>query len=876
MLSDLRYRLRALFRRTAMEQDLADELQFHLDHDAERQAGRSAPLTDAERRAAFGGVEQIKEACRDERGIGAFDRVRQDLRYAWRMFVKHPAFTAAVVGTLGLGIGGATTMFAIVDGVLLKPLPYRDADRIVRIGRSFGGVRVSATSAVDYRTLSEQSQTLAAVAVSRSETVDVAGGSEPVRVEAAVVSSSFFEVLGIAPARGQAFTSADDRPGGRQAVVVSETLAQRLGAVADPGGSLLINGQPHLVVAVMPRRFRAPEALSQQNVDLWLPLGRARLSADGDDAAWGTLAVVNAGVELPAASQEVELIGRRLAESNGSSGGPPRFWTAPLRNETIGDAASGLWLVFGAVSLLLLLACTNIANLFLVRATERAREIALRAALGAGRRRIARQLVTETMLFGLVGGLLGAGLSYLGVGLVRAWAPVDLPRINELQVDVRVLLFAFGVAAAAGLVFGIAPALGARRANLSAALRGASSAVSAGRTQLRHRALLVVLQTAMAAMLVSGAALLANSLRHLTNVDPGFDPSNVAWLDISLPERAYAGATPKVAFFDELVRQARKLPGLESVAVVQGRPLGGGNAVASVAAANRAPAAGEQPVRVPFHVVSPGYFAALRIPVLDGRDFAEADRGTTDRVAVVSRAFADRFWPGERAVGKRFWMGRIAPDAPLVEVAGVAEDVRQYALADDPVPMVYRALAQVPRGSATLIARHDGRPTAAIDQLRAAAVALDSALPVDRHGTLEAAVYQSIREPRFRALALAAFGAIACAIACVGLYGALAWLVRARHRELGVRVALGASPDRLRWTVLRHGLFLAASGASIGIAGALAGSRLIASMLFGVTPTDLPTFVAAGALLLIVGAVASWIPARRAARVDPLAVLREP
>jgi len=295
-----------------------------------------------------------------------------------------------------------------------------------------------------------------------------------------------------------------------------------------------------------------------------------------------------------------------------------------------------------------------------------------------------------------------------------------------------------------------------------------------------------------------------------------------------------------------------------------------------VAAENRAPAAGEQPVRVPFHVVSPGYFAALRIPVLDGRDFAEADRGTTDRVAVVSRAFADRFWPGERAVGKRFWMGRIAPDAPLVEVAGVAEDVRQYALADDPVPMVYRALAQVPRGSATLIARHDGRPTAAIDQLRAAAVALDSALPLDRHGTLEAAVYQSIREPRFRALALAAFGAIACAIACVGLYGALAWLVRARHRELGVRVALGASPDRLRWTVLRHGLFLAASGASIGIAGALAGSRLIASMLFGVTPTDLPTFVAAGALLLIVGAVASWIPARRAARVDPLAVLREP
>ena len=876
MLSGLRYRLRALFRRKAMEQELADELQFHLDHDAGRQAGRSARLTDAQRRAEFGGVEQIKEACRDERGIGAIDRLRQDLRYAWRMFVKHPGFTVAVVGTLGLGIGGATTMFAIVDGVLLRPLPYRDADRIVRVGRSFGGVRVSATSAVDYRTLADQSQTLAAVAVSRTEAVDVAGGPQPVRVEAAVVSSSFFDVLGIAPARGQAFTPADDGPGGRQAAVVSETLASRLGAAADPGGSLLINGQPHLVVAVMPRRFRAPEALSQQNVDLWLPLGRAKLSADADDAAWSTLAVVNAGVELPAASQEIELIGRRLAESNGSPGGPPRFWTAPLRDETIGDAASGLWLVFGAVSLLLLLACTNIANLFLVRATERAREIALRAALGAGRRRIARQLVTETMMFALVGGVLGAGLSYLGVGVVRAWAPADLPRINDLQVDVRVLLFAFGVAAAAGLIFGIAPALGARRANLSAMLRGASNAVSAGRTQLRHRALLVVLQTAMAAMLVSGAALLANSLRHLTNVDPGFDPSNVAWLDISLPERAYPGAVPKVAFFDELVRQSRQRPGLEAVAVVQGRPLGGGNAVASVAAEHRAPAEGEQPVRAPFHVVSPGYFAALRIPLLDGRDFTDADRGTADRVAVVSRAFADRFWPGERAVGKRFWMGRIGPDAPLVQVAGVVEDVRQYALADEPVPMVYRALAQVPRGSATLIGRHAGRPTDAIDQLRAAALTLDSALPLDRHGTLEAAVSQSIREPRFRALALSAFGAIACAIACVGLYGALAWLVRARHRELGVRVALGASPGRLRWTVLGRGLFLAASGAALGIASALAGSRLIASMLFGVTPTDLPTFAAAGVLFLLLAAVASWIPARRAARVDPLVVLREP
>ena len=867
MFSDLKYRLRALLRRDSMERELTEELQFHLDQDAR---------IEARGRANFGGIEQVKEACRDERGIGALDRLRQDLRYAWRMFVKHPGFTAAVVSTLGLGIGGATTMFGIVDGVLLKPLPYRDADRIVRVGRNFGGVRVSATSAVDYDALATQTQTLAAVAVARTETVDVAGGAAgPLRVDAAVVSSSFFAVLGVPPERGQVFSAADDRPGSRQVAVVSEPLARRIGAAAEPGGSILINGQPHLIAAVMPRRFRGPEALNQQNVDLWLPLGRLKPSADGDDAAFGTLAAARAGIEMQTAMQEVDQIGRRLAEAGGNSSGPPRFWVAALRDETIRDAASGLWLVFGAVSLLLLLACTNVANLFLVRATERSREIALRAALGAGRGRIARQLITETMLYAGAGGLLGAGLSYIGVALVRAWAPADLPRINDLQVDVRVLLFAFAVAMISGLVFGAGPAWRARRTNFTAVLRGSSTA-TAGRPQLRQRALLVVVQTAMAAMLVAGAALLANSLRHLSNVDPGFDPSNVAWLDLSLPERSYPGAAPKIAFFDELLRRTRSLPGLESIAVVQGRPLGGGNSIASVAAEGRLPANGEQPARVPFHVVSPGYFQTMRIPILDGRDFSESDRATSERMAVVSRAFADRFWPGERAVGRRFWMGRIAADAPFVEVAGVVEDVRQYALADEPIPMVYRALAQTPRGSATVVARHgaDG-VTAAVDQLRAAAAALDSALPLDRHGTLSTDVTQSIREPRFRALALSAFAALACGIACVGLYGALAWLVRARHREFGVRVALGASPDHLRWVVLRRGLMLAAAGVAIGIAGALAGSRLMTSMLFGIGPTDVPTFATAGAVLLIVAAGASWIPARRAARVDPLVILND-
>ncbi len=875
MWSDIRYRLRALFRRDAMERELADELQFHLDQDAVSDAARTQQRTDAQRRADFGGVEPLKEACRDARGIGAIDRLRQDLRYAWRMLVKHPAFSAAVVATLGLGIGGATTMFGVVDGVVLKPLPYRDADRIVRIGRSFGGVRVSATSAVDFDALRERARSLRSVAITREETADVRGDTEPVRVSAAVVSASFFDVLGVSPARGQLFASADDRPGARPIAIVSERLARRL--EAEPGASVVVNGTPHVVVGVMPRRFRGPEALGQENVDLWLPLGRITVSADADDAAFGTIAALAPAGDVGSAAEELAGIGSQLSGSARQPPGtstPPRFWIAPLHGETVGDAGSGLWLIFGAVSLLLVLACTNVAHLFLVRATERTREIAVRTALGAGRGRIARQLMTETMVFGLLGGLLGIALSYLGIATVRAWAPADLPRTGDLEVDVRVLLFAVAVAGLAGLVFGIAPAVRARRSSFGTLLRGGSLAVGPARNDARSRAGLVVMQTAIAVMLVAGAALLANSVWHLSRVPPGFDPADVAWLDITLPERAYAGAPPKLAFFEELLRSTRALPGIESAALIQGRPLGGGNSVSTVAPEGRLPAEGESATRVPFHVVSPGYFETLRVPIVDGRDFTEADRGSS-RVAVVSRAFASRFWPDERAVGKRFWMGRLAADAPLVEVVGVAEDVRQYALADAPIPMVYRAFAQAPRAAATVVARHGSQGSAAaIAQLRNAASTLDPALPVDRHGTLSAEVSRSIREPRFRALALSAFGLIACAIACVGLYGALAWTVRAREREIGVRMALGANPAGLGWTIVRRGLLLASLGIVIGLAGATATSRILASMLFGITPTDGPTFLATAGLMLGVSFVACWVPARRASRVDPLAILK--
>jgi len=859
MWSDLRYRLRALFRRGRMEQELDEELRFHREREMDMRAPAARNIS---------GFEQAKEACRDERGTGMIDRTRQDLRYAGRIFVRNPAFTIAVIVTLGLGIGGATTMFGVVDGVVLKPLPYPDAARLLRIGRSFGGVRVSATSAADVAALASRSTTLSRVAATRTESVDLTGDVAPERALAAVVTASYFDVLGVAAATGQTFAAQDDRPPARPIVIVSDNLSRRRsgGTPAIVGGTLVVNGQPHTIVGVMPRHFHGPEALDQQAVDLWLPLGRLQLSPDPDDASLGTIARLAASADGSAATAELANIG----------GSPTHFWTAPLHAETIRDSASGLWLLFGAVSLLLLLACTNIAHLFLLRATDRAREIAVRAAMGVSRGRIARQLVTETICFSLAGGAFGALLAYAGIELVRAWAPADLPRITELHVDVRVLGFAFAVALLAGAGFGIMPALDARRVDFAGILKGASASLTSGRALGRRRSVLVVAQTALASMLVAGAGLLATSVVRLSTVDPGFDPSRVVWIDVALPERAYAGAEPKVAFYAELLSRARASAGVESVSVIQGRPLGGGNAVTTVAPEDQLPAEGESAARVPFHVVAPGYFATLKTPLLDGRDFNADDRSTSPRVAIVTRAFADRFWPGSRAVGQRFRMGRLAADAPLIEVVGVAEDVRQYGLADPPVPIGYRALAQVPRGTATLVARHGGQPPArVIDDLRAVVWSLDSALALDRAGTLDAELSRSIREPRFRAIALSAVGAIACVIACVGLYGSLAWLVRARRRELGIRLALGADAAALRWIILRRGLVLAGCGILLGLASAAVAGQYLESLIFGAAPVDIPTFVLAAAGMFGVAFLASALPARTAGSVRPTDVLKD-
>lgn len=876
MLSDLRHRLRALFRRSNVERELDAELQFHLDRQLEEDARRGVPRSESIRRARhdFGGLDQLKEACRDERGVGPLERAGQDIGQAWRILRKHAGFTATVVATLALGIGATTTMFSVVDVVVLRSLPYPASGRLIQIGAAFGGVRVSSLAAPDAFEIERRARTVAAVAATRSQALDLSGDGAPERLDGSAVSSSYFKVLGVQPARGSAFSTDLDRKGAAAVALISHELWQRrfnadAGIV---GRAIVLNGVPHNILGVMPKGFRGPEAIGQHQTAVWIPAGRVEPSVvDRGDASWGTIARLADGIDVAAAAAEIEGIGKALTAEYPKDDAR-RFWVSPLTARTVGEAGTELWLVFGAVGLLWVIACANMANLFLVRTTERYREMAVRAALGAGRGRVARQLLAESGLCAIAGGSLGVAIAYVGVALVRANGPADLPRLEDVAVDGRVLAFTVALSALAGLGFGLVPAWDAMKSGLGGDLR---SLTTPPRSRIRLRNALVVLQTAVALVLTIGAALLANSALRLGGVDPGFDPRDVLWIDVALPAHSYTTPAARGVFFAEAADRVRNVSGVTGAGGIGGRPLGGGNAVATVFPEGEIPASGDAIPRVPIHAVAPGYFNAMRIPLVDGRDVEIDDSTSAPRVAVVSRSFAERFWPGERAVGKRFWMGRVAADAPLTTIVGVAEDVRQYGLDRDPTPMVYRAFAQGPRASLSLVVRHGGRaPLELLQALRRAIWSVDASVPLEQYGTMEDHVSASISAPRFRASVLTALGGIAAILAAVGLYSTLAWIVRARRRELGIRITLGAGAGDVRWLVLRRGAVLTATGLAIGALVAAFATRALSTMMFGITATDVPTFAAAIVLMGLVAAIASWIPARRATALDPVETLR--
>ena len=802
--------------------------------------------------------------------------VWDDLRLAARACARRPGFTATVVATLALGIGGNVALFSVVDGVLLRPLPYPDPDRLVIVWENdrLRGTEREAVSAPDYLDLRETTRSFEATAARARLDRTLGTASEPVRVSSARVTASYFAILGVRPLLGRTFRPDEEEPGRDGVVLLTAGLwRDRFGA--DPGvvgRTVLLDGEPRTVVGVVPAEARLP-GLGEE---IFEPLAFAPQERNRGRHTLRMLGRLRADASLAAAQADVAAAMRGLEQAYPDDNRGRGAWVRPLVDEVVSDVRPALGLLFGAVALLLLMACASVANLVLARGVARARELAIRASLGAGPLRVFRQLLTENLLLALGGGALGVLLAGWAVGLARTLSgPADVPRLSAVALDGRALVFALAVSGLSALVFGALPALrGARRDPRSALAEGARVAATAG--GLRTRRALVAFELATAVVLVVGAGLLVRSFWKLRAVDPGYDPRNVLLASVSLsgPGYEFPAGWPVhrwpawESFSEALERRLAAVPGVASVAFAHQGPADPGWTTRVTVEGRPALAPGDQP-EASYRPVSEGYFRALGIRLERGRDFGRFDGPHAPLVAVVNAAFAARHFPGEDPVGRRI----VVFGAPR-EVVGVVGNERFAGLEAGPAEAMYLPIRQNPQPLVTLVVRALSDPLAVAPGLRAAVRDVDPALALFEVGTAEGALAASLAQRRFTLLLLGAFALVAVLLAVVGVYGVVSYAVGDRTREVGVRIALGAEPRHVFGLVVRQGMGLATAAVALGGLFALALGRVMERLLFGVDPRDPLTFGAVIAVLLAAAFLASAAPARRATRVDPIAALR--
>ncbi|HET7552834.1 MAG TPA: ABC transporter permease [Gemmatimonadaceae bacterium] len=810
------------------------------------------------------------------------DTLLQDIRYAVRKLLRAPGFALVAVATLALAIGATTAVFSIVNGVLLQPLPFEDPSRIVSVssmGKSGEPVYMSALDYIDYR---DGSKSFESMAQYTGESVNLTGsGVQPMRLTEARVGARFFDVLGVRAQRGRFFTANEDSPEAPRVAVISDALWRgRFGA--DPGvlgRSIALDDVQYTVVGVAEPELRFPE-----QPDVWVPyvfqpyeLGP---NSRGGHSLWG-IARVKPGASIAGASAELEGIARNLEakfpESNTGFGA----MAEPLRDQIVGDVRPALLAMLGAVGLVLLIACANVANLLLVRAAARESEMAVRTALGAGRGRIVRQLVTESVLLALAGAALGVVLASWAVSAVVALGPRGLPRLAEVAVDGRVLLFAAGVALLNGILFGLAPAIQAARSNTGQSLRDGPRGSSRGGAK-RTRNALVVVEMALAVMLLIGAGLLMRSFIRLVNVNPGFRTEQLVTFNVTLPDAKYPFDRQRVAFTSELQSSLGELPGTKDVAVSFGRPMERMGIFTVFEVEGRPASSPDNRSTSVMQPVSPEYFSALGIPLVRGRLYTALDnRRGAPAVVVINRELARRYFATENPIGKRITLGMshdtAGPNTPVEaggEIVGIVGDVKQFGLDSDVRPMVYLPFAHVPLNHVSVLVRSSADPRLLESEIRSRVRALDPDLPIFDLGTMKQMVSDSVSQPRFYLLLLGAFAGVALLLAALGVYGVISYAVSQRTRELGIRIALGASEERVVRLVLSSGVSLALGGVVAGVLASLYATRLLRTLLFGVPSTDPVTFGAVALLLILVGALAAFIPARRAASVNPVIAMR--
>jgi putative ABC transport system permease protein len=876
-------RFRSLLRKSRVEKELSEELRFHLEKLIEEKVGKG--MTPQEARYAalreLGGVEQIKEECRDMRRVNYIENCFQDVRYALRQLRRNPVFTAVAVVTLALGIGANTAIYSIVDAVFLRPLPFPHSDRVYvvdRVGNRLGGSSISFPIYLAWQKRGERFfDHLALLAWWGDATLTGVGESE--RVPIAGASTELFSVLGAPPSMGRDFLPDEGRLGGPKVVILSNGLwRSRFGADRNVlGKTITIDGEAHAIVGVLPQGFQLPIP-GMRDAELWLPI---RVPLTSDNAANGALlclgllkrnvtpAQAEAALTPPLSDLRAEF--PKMFSSN------ERAHLAPLRSYLAKGAGPAPWLLFGAVGLVLLLACANVANLTLARATNRRREIAIRTAIGAGRARVVRQLLTESVVLALLGGTFGVMVCYASFSLIVALVPVDLPHVGAFQMDWSVLLFALCLSVFTGVVFGLAPALAVSRADLSGALNQSNLRVgSGGRGHLRS--VLAASEVSISLVLLIGAALALESFALLMRVRPGFDPNNLLTFNLSQRPKDQGAIENRLTFYDRAMVRVRALPDVEQVALINVLPLEQGQDLLFTIEGGSGLMQPEAVLDADYRAVSPDFFQTMRIPFLRGRGFAVSDNAGGEPVAIINQAMARMFWPNQEPIGQRIWIGKpMGPEwtepSPR-EIVGVVGDIHGASLANAPDPTMYLPYAQRPIVQAYFVIRTRQSPQAAAPLIRKTMYQVDADLPLAELKTMEQVLSDSVTDWRFRTILLVAFGGLALFIAAIGIYGVVSYSVAQRTQEIGVRMALGAQRRDVLRMVVGQGFKLTLTGVGTGIIGALATTRFLSSLLYGVKPTDPLTFIAVSLTLTGVALMACYLPARRATKVDAMVALR--
>ncbi len=875
-------RLRGFFAIRKLDGDFEQELESHLDLLTEEniRAGMSPREAERAARIELGSPAQLRESHHDQRTLPWLESLAQDVRFALRMLRKNPGYTAVAVLTLALGIGANTAIFSVLNATLFFSLPYPQPNRIV-FGATVSPVAKLASwgdfIVVDatYNSWETRNHSFSAMAAyDESGQTTLTGGGEPERLHVVDVTPGLFPVLGVQPALGRAFYGHEGGQGEPATAILSDRLwrsrfAANPGVIGQP---IELDNQLYTVVGVMPKGFQFPE----QNVpdpDVLLPLdvSKASVAEQSTRRLQSSLGRLKPGLSLAEAQADLDVISQQdLKHSQGFfraflSGGHVEL--VPLRERLVGKTRPALLVLWGAVGFLLLIACVNVANLVLARATAREREIAVRIALGANRHRIARQLITENLLIAFFGAAAGLGMAYGVVQLVRIFGPNDSPRLGNATIDLPVLAFTAFLAAGSGVMAGLGPARMAWRFSATNALKEGSHS-STGRSHLRLRSVLMTAEIAMALILVIGSGLLVRSFLQITGIDLGFNPDHVLTADLAVPRVKYSPAEQR-NFVDSLLERVRSLPGVVSAAASGEIPMSGFQFTSNFQIDGQPALSPSLQPRAHLDTISPGFFETMGIPVIAGRDFEPSDAASTGRVTVVSQALVRRYFPLGDALGHELLLG---PDK--YKIVGIVGDIRQGGLLNEPVPTIFRDYAWSPFGGISVLIRSSGDPTAVVAGLRAQVQSIDSGIPIFDVATMDERLSQMEAAHRFDTIALGVFALVGLLLAALGSYGVIAYSVADRAHEIGIRMALGASDSSVLRMVIGKTLALAFAGVAIGVSGGLALTRYLQSQLYHVRADDPSTFALASGILILVALLAGYLPARRAMRVDPVRAMR--